>query len=152
MAAEHRSNHAAQLRDHGLRVTPSRLAVLGAIGELPGHPSTEAITAVVRDRLGSISTQTVYDILHTLTAAGLLRCIEPAGSPTRYESRVGDNHHHLVCSSCGATRDVDCAVGAAPCLEPSSTDGFTILEAEIIFWGLCPACQHTGEGAIHESI
>jgi Fur family ferric uptake transcriptional regulator len=129
-----------QLRDRGLKVTASRLALLRAVEELGGHPDASAIARHARDRLGSVSTQAVYDGLHALAGAGLLRRIEPAGSPARYEARVGDNHHHLVCRACGHTEDVDCAVGAAPCLEPSEDRGFVIDEAEVIFWGLCAEC------------
>ena len=143
MPSPQQSTRVGQLRAQGLRVTSSRLAVLEAIDVLHGHPNAEEILLTARDRLGSISTQSVYDTLHTLTGVGLLRRIEPAGSPARYELRVGDNHHHLVCTSCGATRDVDCAVGETPCLEPSSTDGFEIAEAEVIFWGRCPDCKNT---------
>lgn len=137
---------AEALRQRGLRVTAPRLAVYRAARELPGHPDVEAIAARVRAELGSVSTQTVYDCLRALTAVGLLGRIEPAGSPTRYESRVGDNHHHVACRVCGAVQDVDCAVGAAPCLDPSETGGFSIDEAEITFWGLCPSCQSSVSG------
>jgi Fur family ferric uptake transcriptional regulator len=129
------------LRKHELRVTAARIAVYGAVAELPGHPDVDSIAARVREQLGGVSTQAVYDGLKTLTAVGLLRRIEPAGSPARYETRVGDNHHHIVCRVCGAARDIDCAAGAAPCLEPSETGGFAIDEAEITFWGLCPNCR-----------
>jgi Fur family transcriptional regulator, stress-responsive regulator len=132
---------ASELRDHGLRVTAPRLAVYRAVGELPGHPDVDEIAARVRADIGSISTQTVYDGLRVLTAAGLVRRIQPAGSPARYETRVGDNHHHVVCRVCGAAHDVDCTAGAAPCLDPSETGGFSIDEAEITFWGVCPECQ-----------
>jgi Fur family ferric uptake transcriptional regulator len=131
----------ALLRSNNLRVTASRLAVLDAVERLPGHPDAAAVAAAVRERLCSVSTQTIYDILHALTEAGLLRRIEPAGHPARYERRVGDNHHHLVCRSCGATQDVDCIVGAAPCLAPDDDHGFAVDEAEVLFWGLCPACR-----------
>ncbi len=129
------------LRSHGLRATRSRVAVLSAVDALTGHPDVAAIAARVRAGGGSISTQAVYDCLATLTAAGLLRRIEPAGSPARYETRVGDNHHHIVCRVCGATQDVDCVHGAAPCLQPESVGGFAVDEAEVTFWGLCPECQ-----------
>ena len=132
---------AERLRARGLRATAPRLAVYRAVRELPGHPDVEEVAARVRAEIGTVSTQAVYDGLRALTAAGLLRRIEPAGSPARYESRVGDNHHHVVCRVCGAAQDIDCAVGAAPCLDPSETGGFSIDEAEITFWGLCPACQ-----------
>jgi Fur family transcriptional regulator, stress-responsive regulator len=132
---------AAELRARNLRVTAPRLAVLRAVAELDGHPDVEAIAAEARAKLGSVSVQAVYDSLHTLAGAGLLRRIEPAGSPARYETRVGDNHHHLVCRGCGRVHDVDCVTGHAPCLDPSQTGGFSIDEAEVTFWGLCPACQ-----------
>jgi Fur family ferric uptake transcriptional regulator len=131
----------AELRARGLRVTSQRLAVFRAVAETPGHPDVEAIAARARALIGSLSTQGVYDALHALTAAGLLRRIEPAGSPARFETRVGDNHHHVVCRVCGAAHDVDCAVGQAPCLSPSDAGGFLLDEAEITFWGLCPSCQ-----------
>jgi Fe2+ or Zn2+ uptake regulation protein len=134
---------ADQLRDHGLRATTTRVAVLRAVGELSGHPDTDTIATRVRESLGTISTQAVYDGLHAMTRVGLLRRIEPAGSPARYETRVGDNHHHLVCRVCGATHDVDCVVGAAPCLTPSETADFLVDEAEVTFWGVCPDCQAT---------
>jgi Fur family ferric uptake transcriptional regulator len=129
------------LRSHELRVTASRLAVLDAVATVGGHPDAAAVATAVREHLGSVSTQAIYDILHTLTEAGLLRRIEPAGHPARYERRVGDNHHHLVCRSCGATQDVDCVVGDAPCLEPEDDHGFAVDEAEVLFWGLCPSCR-----------
>jgi len=130
-----------QLRESGLRATGSRVAVYGAVSELPGHPDVQDILARVTASGTSISTQAVYDCLAMLTGAGLLRRIEPAGSPARYETRVGDNHHHIVCRGCGATQDVDCTVGAAPCLEPENVGGFAVDEAEVTFWGLCPQCQ-----------
>ena len=132
---------AERLRERGLRVTAPRLAVLEAVADLGGHPDVEEIAARARERLGAISTQAVYDGLRALTDAGLLRRIEPSGSPARFETRVGDNHHHLVCRRCGLTRDVDCAVGAAPCIEPTDRQGFAIDEAEVTFWGLCPGCR-----------
>jgi Fur family transcriptional regulator, stress-responsive regulator len=135
----------AALRDRGLHVTAPRLAVFRAVRELPGHPDVEAIASQVRKELGSISTQAVYDGLRVLTEVGLLRRIEPAGSPARYETRVGDNHHHVVCRVCGNAHDIDCAVGPAPCLDPSETGGFAIDEAEITFWGVCPDCQTSQE-------
>jgi Fe2+ or Zn2+ uptake regulation protein len=123
----------------GLRVTAPRVAVLEAIG--PGdHLRVDDVIQRARDRLGRVSTQAVYDVLHALTAAGLLRRIEPAHSPALYENRVGDNHHHLVCRGCGRVVDVDCVVGEAPCLEPSDTAGYAIEQAEVIFWGRCPEC------------
>lgn len=130
-----------RLRASGLKVTASRRAVLRAVDELGGHPDAGAIAAHARERLGSVSTQAVYDGLHALENAGILRRIAPAGSPARYETRVGDNHHHLVCRSCGAAQDVDCAVGATPCLTPSHDQGFVVDEAEVIFWGTCGDCR-----------
>jgi Fe2+ or Zn2+ uptake regulation protein len=132
---------ADELRERGLRVTGPRLAVYRAVRELPGHPEADSIAAHVREQIGTISTQAVYDGLRTLAAAGLLRRIEPAGSPARYETRVGDNHHHVVCRVCGSAADIDCDVGAAPCLDPGVAGGFAIDEAEITFWGICPDCQ-----------
>ena len=132
---------AERLRERGLKVTGPRLAVLAAMEELGGHPDADAIGTAARARLGSLSTQAVYDILNALTQANLVRRIEPAGSPARYETRVGDNHHHLVCRVCGTTRDVDCAVGHAPCLQPSDNLGFAVDQAEVIFWGTCPDCR-----------
>ncbi len=131
---------AEHLRRAGLRVTAPRLAVYDAVAAAP-HADTDTVAAAVRARLGSISTQGVYDALRVLTEQGLLRRIEPAGSPARYETRTGDNHHHVVCRSCGTTGDVDCALDLAPCLEASDTHGFVIDEAEVVYWGLCPACQ-----------
>ncbi len=122
-------------------MTAPRLAVLTSVMGEGQHRDAEAIADAARKRLGALSTQAVYDNLHILEAVGLIRRIQPSGHPARYEARVGDNHHHLVCRSCGLTTDVDCAVGAAPCLEPSATHGFSVQEAEVIFWGLCPQCQ-----------
>jgi Fur family ferric uptake transcriptional regulator len=127
------------LRGADLRVTRPRLAVLGAVHAHP-HADTHSLIDVVRAELGEVSQQAVYDVLHALTDAGLLRRIQPLGSVARYESRVGDNHHHVVCRSCGAVADVDCAVGHAPCLAASEHHGFVIDEAEVIYWGTCPAC------------
>jgi Fe2+ or Zn2+ uptake regulation protein len=134
------------LRGASLRVTRPRLAVLAAVREHP-HADTHSIIERVRDELAEVSQQAVYDVLHALTDAGLLRRIQPPGSVARYESRVGDNHHHLVCRSCGVVADVDCAVGPAPCLTPADGRGFVIDEAEVIFWGLCPACSSETERA-----
>ena len=128
------------LRAAGLRVTGARLAALDALAG-GGHLSADEVVTEVRERLGAVSTQAGYDVLRALAAAGLARRVEPAGSPARYEARAGDNHHHVVCRSCGAMADVDCAVGGAPCLEPAAHDGFVIDEAEVTYWGLCPACQ-----------
>jgi Fur family ferric uptake transcriptional regulator len=131
---------ATHLRAAGLRVTAPRLAVYAAVLAAP-HSDADSVERAVRRELGAVSTQGVYDALRVLTEQGLLRRIEPAGSSARYEARTGDNHHHVVCRSCGATGDVDCAVNAAPCLEASDTHGFTIDEAEVTYWGLCPGCQ-----------
>lgn len=132
------------LRDADLRVTRPRVAVLAAVHEHP-HADTTSIIAAVREDLAEVSHQAVYDVLRALTGAGLVRRIQPHGSVARYESRVGDNHHHIVCRSCGAIADVDCAVGAAPCLTASEDHGYAIDESEVIHWGLCPACstEHT---------
>jgi Fe2+ or Zn2+ uptake regulation protein len=128
------------LRAAGLRVTAARVALLETLRE-GDHLGVEAITSGVRERVGHVSLQAVYEALHALTAAGLVRRIEPAGSPARFERRVGDNHHHIVCRSCGAVADVDCAVGEAPCLTASDDHGFSIDEAEVTYWGLCPDCS-----------
>ncbi|HTE64121.1 MAG TPA: Fur family transcriptional regulator [Solirubrobacteraceae bacterium] len=128
------------LREAALRVTRPRVAVLSAVHGHP-HADTDSIIRIVREDLGEVSRQAVYDVLHALTASGLVRRIEPTGSVARYESRVGDNHHHLVCRSCGAIADVDCAVGTTPCLTASDDHGFAIDEAEVIYWGLCPDCS-----------
>jgi Fur family ferric uptake transcriptional regulator len=130
------------LRAAGLRVTRPRLAVLHAVHANP-HVDTDALIAAARARIGPVSHQAVYDVLRILTDRGLVRRIQPQGSVARYEARVGDNHHHLVCRSCGAISDVDCATGIAPCLSPSSDEGFVVDEAEVVYWGTCPACQHT---------
>jgi len=134
------SNGSDALRAAGLRVTAPRLAVLEAVTADP-HAGVDRIVAAARLNLGSLSKQAVYDILRVFVAAGLVRQIQPAGSPARYEARVGDNHHHLVCRHCGAIADVDCAMGVAPCLEPSDTADYHIDEAEVIHWGRCPTCQ-----------
>jgi Fur family ferric uptake transcriptional regulator len=127
------------LRGADLRVTRPRLAVLTAVFDHP-HADTGSLIEAVRDDFGEVSPQAVYDVLRALTEAGLVRRIEPAGSVARYESRVADNHHHVICRSCGAIADVDCAVGDTPCLTASETNGFTIDEAEVIYWGRCPDC------------
>lgn len=127
------------LRDAGLRVTKPRLGVLAAVGAHP-HADTDTLIAAVRAELPEVSHQAVYNSLHTLTDAGLLRRIQPSRSVARYETRVGDNHHHLVCRTCGAIEDVDCAVGQVPCLDASEDHGYRIDEAEVIYWGICPAC------------
>ncbi len=128
------------LRDASMRVTRPRLAVLGAVYDHP-HADTNSILGVVREDLGEVSQQAVYDVLQAFTDARLVRRIQPPGSAARYESRVGDNHHHVVCRECGAVADVDCAVGDAPCLTPSDRHGYSIDEAEVVYRGLCPACQ-----------
>jgi Fur family ferric uptake transcriptional regulator len=131
---------AEELRGAGLRVTAARVALLQTV-RAGDHLGVEAIAAGVRDRVGLVSLQAVYDALNALTQAGLVRRIEPAGSPARYEGRLRDNHHHVVCRSCGRIADVDCAVGQAPCLTPSDDHGFSIDEAEVTYWGLCPSCS-----------
>jgi Fe2+ or Zn2+ uptake regulation protein len=136
------TDYERMVRAAGLRVTRPRTAVLAAVHAHP-HADTDSIIGVVRAHLGEVSHQAVYDVLRALTAAGLLRRIQPNGSLARYESRVGDNHHHVVCRSCGAIADVDCALGAAPCLTASEDHGFAIDEAEIVFWGRCPDCSTT---------
>ena len=136
------SDFEARLRGVALRVTRPRVAVLSAVHTHP-HADTDTIIGAVRRELGAVSHQAVYDVLRALTVAGLLRRIEPAGSVARYESRVGDNHHHVVCRSCGVIADVDCAVGHTPCLTASNDRGFVIDEAEITYWGLCPDCSTT---------
>jgi Fur family ferric uptake transcriptional regulator len=133
------------LRSAELRVTRPRIAVLGAVHEHP-HADTTSIIEAVRRQLGDVSHQAVYDVLQALTSAGLVRRIQPSGSLARYEARVADNHHHIVCRSCGAVADVDCAVGEVPCLTPSQHHGYMIDEAEVIYWGLCPVCSDTPAG------
>lgn len=128
------------LREASLRVTRSRVAVLRAARRHP-HADTATLIAAVRQELPAVSVQGVYDVLEALTGAGLVRRIQPAGSVARYETRVADNHHHLVCRSCGVVADVDCAVGAAPCMTASHDHGFLIEETEVTHWGLCPACS-----------
>ena len=127
------------LRGAALRVTFPRLAVLATVHEHP-HAGTETIIRAVREKFAGVSHQAVYDVLRVLTAAGLVRRIEPAGSVARYEARVGDNHHHVVCRACGVIADVDCAVGETPCLTPSDDHGFTVDEAEVVYWGQCVSC------------
>jgi Fur family transcriptional regulator, stress-responsive regulator len=135
----HAADLESALRAAGLRVTRPRMAVLDAVHTHP-HLDTEALIGAARARMGTVSHQAVYDVLRVLTDTGLVRRIQPQGSVARYEARVGDNHHHLVCRSCGAIVDVDCAVGEAPCLSPSDDAGFVVDEAEVVFWGRCPAC------------
>lgn len=140
MPAEPSPDPATLLREHGLQVTAQRLAVLRAVTDRP-HGTADDVEEVVRSEIGAISRQAVYDALSALTEKGLIRRIQPARSPARYEDRVDDNHHHLVCRTCGRTEDVDCAVGYRPCLEADDDHGFTIDEAEVIYWGYCPQCH-----------
>jgi Fur family transcriptional regulator, stress-responsive regulator len=133
------SDYERMLRAVALRVTRPRVAVLSAVHGHP-HADTASIIDVVRGDLGWVSHQAVYDVLSALTATGLVRCIQPPGHVARYEARVGDNHHHVVCRYCGVIADVDCAVGAAPCLTASDDQGFMIDEAEVVYWGRCPEC------------
>ena len=130
----------ALLRRHGVQVTAQRLAVLRAVSDRP-HSTADEIDKVVRAEIGSISRQAVYDALAVFTDKGLVRRIQPAGSPARFEARVSDNHHHVICRSCGSVADVDCATGSAPCLTAVDDMGYEIDEAEVIYWGLCPECQ-----------
>jgi Fe2+ or Zn2+ uptake regulation protein len=140
MTAAQSPTIAEELRGAGLRVTAARVALLETVRD-GDHLGVDAIASGVRDRIGHISLQAVYDALYALTGAGLIRRLEPAGSPARFEGRVGDNHHHVVCRSCGVLADVDCAVGEAPCLTASEDHGFSIEEAQVIYWGQCPACS-----------
>jgi Fe2+ or Zn2+ uptake regulation protein len=140
MTASQSPSAAEELRGAGLRVTAARVALLETVRH-GDHLDVDAIAAGGRERLGHVSLQAVYEALHALTEAGLVRRIEPTGSPARFEGRIGDNHHHLVCRSCGLVADVDCAVGDAPCLTASDDRGFSIDEAEVIYWGLCPSCS-----------
>lgn len=146
------SDYAEQLRSAELRVTRPRVAVLEAVNAHP-HADTDTIFGAVRSALPDVSRQAVYDVLHALTAAGLVRRIQPSGLVARYESRVGDNHHHVVCRSCGVIADVDCAVGEAPCLTASDhsgyLEGFLLDEAEVIYWGLCPDCSKSDTSRSH---
>ena len=139
MTASQTRTTAEELRGVGLRVTAARVALLETVRD-GNHLGVEAIASRVRDRLGHVTLQAVYEAQHARTAAGLVRRIEPAGSPARYEGRIGDNHHHIVCRSCGVVADVDCATGEAPCLTASDDHGFSIDEAEVVYWGLCPDC------------
>ena len=134
------ANYERMLRVVALRVTRPRVAVLSAVHDHP-HADTDSIMGFVRQDYGDVSHQAVYDVLRALTDTGLVRRFQPTGSPARYEARIGDNHHHVVCRSCGATADVDCAVGSTPCLTASDDHGFTIDEAEVIYWGRCPGCS-----------
>src|SRR3954469_909228 len=141
------ARHEQSLRAAGLRVTQQRVAVLDAVRRLP-HADTDSVIQAVRAETGDISHQAVYDVLKVLTEAGLVRKIQPLGTVARYEGRVGDNHHHVVCRGCGAIADVDCAVGDAPCLTASDAKGFVIDEAEVIYWGTCPDCAR--EEPVHD--
>jgi Fur family ferric uptake transcriptional regulator len=141
------------LRDSGLRATAARIAVLTAVESRP-HAAADEIATAARAHLGAVSTAAIYEVLNALTAAGLIRRIEPAGSPARYETRTADNHHHVVCRRCNAVADIDCAVGVAPCLEPSGLDsvalqGFVLDEAEVTWWGLCANCEQTDPAKTH---
>jgi Fur family transcriptional regulator, stress-responsive regulator len=137
------------LRQHGLQVTAQRLAVLRAVSERP-HCTADNVAEDVRREIGAISRQAVYDALGMLAEKGLIRRIQPAGSPALYEDRVGDNHHHVICRCCGRTSDVDCAVGETPCLTAADDSGYQIDEAEVIFWGTCPACRSATPGSAGE--
>ena len=133
---------AGALRQRGVQVTAQRLAVLRAVERHP-HATADTVTADVREQIGTISRQSVYDALGILVDVGLLRRIQPEGSPARFEDRVDDNHHHIICRECGSLVDVDCSVGSAPCLTPKEDFGFQIDEAEVAYWGRCPECQVT---------
>jgi Fe2+ or Zn2+ uptake regulation protein len=135
-----RTDPADLLRQRGIQVTAQRLAVLRAVAAQP-HITADAVAEIVRAEIGAISLQSVYDALGLLAAEGLIRRIQPAGAPARFEDRVGDNHHHLICRTCGRVVDVDCAVGAAPCLTAADARGYEIDEAEVVYWGRCPKCQ-----------
>lgn len=135
-----RESFERQLKSRGLQVTAQRLAIMHALAAVP-HATAEELTEIVRSKIGSISRQAVYDTLGALADKRLIRRIQPTGSPTRYEDRVGDNHHHLVCRGCGLIFDIDCAVGTTPCLEAGQDHGFEIDEAEVVYWGSCPDCQ-----------
>ena len=139
------SNPAELLREKQVHVTAQRLAVLQAVSEQP-HCTADEVAESVRAHIGTISRQAVYDALGMLAEKGIIRRIQPAGSPARYEDRVGDNHHHLICRSCGKTVDVDCALGETPCLTACDDAGYVVDEAEVIYWGTCPACQHPAQG------
>lgn len=141
-AKPHDSADVRDLRAAGLRVTAPRLAVLAAVRE-GGHLTVDEVALRGREKIGTVSTQAVYDVLGALADAGLIRRIEPAGSPVRFESRVGDNHHHLICRTCGRMVDTDCAVGYTPCLTAHDDRGYEIDEAEVIYWGRCPECVAT---------
>ena len=131
-----------RLRAAGLRATAPRVAVLDWVGDHP-HATADEVGTAVRARLGTISRQTVYDVLSACVGAGLVRQIRPAGHPARFETRTGDNHHHIVCRACGRVEDDDCTVATRPCLDPDDDRGFTVDEAELVFWGMCPDCHAT---------
>jgi Fur family transcriptional regulator, stress-responsive regulator len=139
MSGETSADKDALLRRHGLQVTAQRLAVLRAVSVRP-HSAADDIYTIVRAEIGAISRQAVYDALAVLTDKGLLRRIQPAGSPARYEDRVGDNHHHLICRTCSRMIDVDCAIGDTPCLTAADDSGYEVDEAEVVYWGRCPEC------------
>lgn len=145
MGAERSADNPAVLRAHGLQVTAQRLAVMRAVSDR-SHSTADDIYRTVREQLGAISHQAVYDALGVLADKGVLRRIQPAGSPARYESRVGDNHHHLICRTCNRMVDVDCAVGETPCLTAADDSGYEIDEAEVVYWGRCPQCLRRGPG------
>ena len=140
------TDSAALLRERGIQVTAQRLAVMRAVAGQP-HITADAVAEVVRSEIGAISQQSVYDALGLLVSEGLVRRIQPSGSPARFEARVGDNHHHLICRSCGRVVDVDCAIGSAPCLTPSDGRGYEIDEAEVAYWGRCPDCLKSARSA-----
>ena len=143
------TDHSELLRTRGIQVTAQRLAVLRAVGAQP-HATADVIADVVRGELGTVSLQAVYDSLALLAAEGLIRRIEPAGSPARFEGRVGDNHHHLICRICGRVVDVDCAIGSAPCLTAADAAGYEVDEAEVVYWGRCAKCAAERRGQVHE--
>ena len=145
-----REDRVSVVRSAGLRVTASRVAVLLELSRHP-HSTTDTVISQVRDQLGSVSPQAVYNVLTTFVEAGIVRRIEPAGSVALYELRVGDNHHHVVCRKCGDVADVDCAVGERPCLTPSEAQGYLLDEAEVTYWGICPACQAPASSTIAAS-
>ena len=141
----------ALLRERGVAVTAQRLAVLRAVSDRP-HGTADAIAEHVRSEIGTISRQAVYDAVGILAEKGLIRRIQPAGSPALYEDRVGDNHHHLICRTCGKTVDVDCAVGEAPCLTAAADSGFQIDETEVVYWGVCPECLEATRGLADDCV
>lgn len=143
------TDHSELLRTRGIQVTAQRLAVLRAVGAQP-HATADVIADAVRGELGTVSLQAVYDSLALLAAEGLIRRIEPAGSPARFEGRVGDNHHHLICRICGRVVDVDCAIGSAPCLTAADAAGYEVDEAEVVYWGRCAKCAAERRGQVHD--